>query len=98
MKIIQITDQHIGKEKEDTYGVDVRQNFLDVLDTAKARQPDYLVLTGDFCYLNSEIEVYKWVKLHLDLLNIPYNIISGNHDNSKELAKIFQVEDSLVEE
>lgn len=89
MKIIQITDLHIGLESDDTHSVDVRRNFLKILKEVQKRQPDYLVLTGDLCLMDGDVVIYKWIKTHLDELNIPYEIVSGNHDDSTILAQVF---------
>lgn len=98
MKIIQITDLHIGKEGEATRGIDVRQNFLDILEGIKTLKADHLVLTGDLCFQNGDSEIYSWIKNLVDDLNIPYDVISGNHDDSQLLAKVFQKENLLQEE
>ncbi len=90
MRIIQITDLHVGEEGESTLGVDVRDNFLRVLAAACALQPDWLALTGDLCFRNGSEIVYKWLKGHLDQTNVPYELISGNHDEPTMLAKVFE--------
>lgn len=97
MKIIQITDLHIGEEGEETRGIDVRQNFLDILESIKQLKADHIVITGDLCYSGGEIETYKWIKNLIDDLNIPYDIIGGNHDDSALIASVFQKEDHLKE-
>ena len=87
MKIIQITDLHIGEEGEDSHGVDVRQNFQDILKTIRHIGPDLIVLTGDLCLNSGNPRIYQWVRSHLDYLGIPYTAIGGNHDLSPQLAK-----------
>lgn len=98
MKIIQITDMHVAGETEFTHGVDVRQNFLDILKAARSFAPHLLVLTGDLCYDKPDEQVYRWMKGYLDLLNIPYAIIAGNHDDPALLASVFNIEHLLVKE
>ena len=89
MTIIQITDLHIGHEGDETHGVDVRENFLKILKEIETRQPDSLVLTGDLCLMDGNVDIYAWIKKHLDKLSIPYEVIAGNHDDSAILAKAF---------
>lgn len=89
MKIIQITDLHVANEGVDTHGVDVRQNFLDVLRAVRAFSPDLLVLTGDLSYDVPNEQVYLWIKSQLEALEIPYAIIAGNHDGSAVMAHAF---------
>ncbi|MCB0520959.1 MAG: metallophosphoesterase [Lewinellaceae bacterium] len=96
MKIVQITDLHIANEGTETFGVDVRQNFLDVLKAAKELLPDLLVLSGDLCYDTGDQHIYQWIKARLDFLKIPYTVISGNHDEPGLLAKTFDMEHMLV--
>lgn len=96
MKIIQITDLHIGDEGEDTHGVDVRQNFQHVLNTVRERRPDQIVLTGDLCLDTGNPSVYQWVRSHLDFLGIPYAVIGGNHDLSPMLAQSFNISHLLT--
>ncbi|MBK9014332.1 MAG: metallophosphoesterase [Saprospiraceae bacterium] len=97
MKLIQITDLHVASEGEFTHGVDVRQNFLDILQAAKSFSPDYLILSGDLAYDTANEQVYRWMKSQLDDLGIPYAPIGGNHDNSALLARVFGLEHLLTD-
>lgn len=95
MRIVQLTDLHIGHEGEDTYGVDVRQNFLQILEKAKAQHPDLLVVSGDLCFDDGEAEIYSWIKSQLDAAGLPYEIMSGNHDAPALMAEVFGREELL---
>lgn len=95
MRIIHITDPHLGEDGEDTFGVDVRANFLHVLTTARQLRPDHLILTGDLCFRHGNANIYSWVKTQLDQFNIPYENISGNHDDPVQLAKSFGLMEKL---
>jgi Icc protein len=92
MKLIQITDLHVASEGEFTHGVDVRQNFLDILQAVKSFAPDHLIVTGDLAFDTANEQVYRWMKSHFDALGIPYSVIAGNHDTSSVLAKVFELE------
>lgn len=89
MRILQITDLHIGKVQEDTFGVDVRKNFNTILEKAKHSSPDHIVITGDLCYQTGERAIYDWIHQKLESLNIPYSIIAGNHDDPVMMADVF---------
>ncbi len=89
MKIIQLTDLHVGEAGELGFEVDVRANFLKILQAAKQLQPDRLVLTGDLCMNQGATIIYQWMKGHLDHSGIPYDVISGNHDDPRLLAEAF---------
>mgnify|MGYP006306231101 CR=1 FL=1 len=71
MRIIQLTDLHVGRESDSTFGVDVRKNLNDLLRAVHQSQPDHLVISGDLCYDVGDVEIYQWIKKRLDLLNIP---------------------------
>ena len=96
MKLIQITDLHVASEGEFTHGVDVRQNFLDILQAVKSFSPDHLIVSGDLAFDTANEQVYQWMKSHLDGLDIPYAVIAGNHDDSRLLAKVFKIENLLT--
>ncbi len=89
MKIAQITDLHVGRENEYPSGVDVRANFLALLDGVRRFRPDKLVVSGDLCAKSADQAVYDWIKEKLDALQVPYEVISGNHDDPEALARSF---------
>jgi len=95
MRILQITDQHVGQPGELPNGIDVRDNFLRLCRTIASIAPDFVVLTGDLCAVFGELSVYEWMKEQLDQLAIPYAVISGNHDDPELLARAFGLEDGL---
>lgn len=92
MKIIQITDLHVAQEGVETYGVDTRQNCLTILQQVKRLAPDYLVVTGDLCHTEGEVEVYEWIKKQLDDLDIPYSLLVGNHDDAQMMKRVFNLQ------
>ncbi|MEM8523841.1 MAG: metallophosphoesterase [Bacteroidota bacterium] len=98
MNIALITDLHIGQEGEDTFGVDVRKNFIDILAAMKKEPIDYLIVNGDLCFNQGEVAIYQWVKQHLDLLTIPYFFTVGNHDDGKMMAEVFELQNDLQED
>ncbi len=86
---------HIAAEGENTFGVDVRQNFQKIINTIRSLSPDLVVLSGDICFDVGEEPVYHWVRSHLDFLKIPYTAIGGNHDDPVMLAKAFHIDHQL---
>ncbi len=98
MKIIQLTDLHVELKEEAPFGIDVRKNFHQILEAAQQLAPDHLVITGDLCYREGDVAIYRWIKKHLDQCGIPYDIIAGNHDDSALLAKTFELEHLLTEQ
>ncbi len=91
MKIIQLTDLHIGAPDEMPYGIDVRSNFLEILQTIEVEAANILVLTGDFCLKQPNLDTYKWIKKQLDNLPIPYIMTPGNHDDLDMMCDVFHL-------
>ena len=89
MQIAFITDFHTGTASEHPFEVNVRQNFLDMIETLRNRPFDRLVIGGDLCLTEGSAEIYAWQKKHLDSLSKPYYLIAGNHDDQRLLAKTF---------
>lgn len=89
IKIIQITDLHIESIDGLANGIDTCRNFDMVLEEVILERPDFIVLTGDLCFKEPKAETYKWVKQKMDAIEIPYFVISGNHDHSETLASVF---------
>lgn len=98
MKIIQITDLHIDLSEDLPVGIDVKKNFLKILNATRLRKPDHLVVTGDLCYRDGENKIYRWIKIQLDRSGIPYDIIAGNHDNSVMMANAFSLDHLLTDD
>lgn len=92
MKIVQITDLHIGQRTDDTFKVDVRNNFLNILGEVKFAKADHLVVSGDLCFRDGEKSIYSWIKARLARLRIPYDIVPGNHDAVPLLKEVFNLE------
>jgi 3',5'-cyclic-AMP phosphodiesterase len=89
MRIIHLTDQHIGMPGVAPYGQDVRSNFLRALQDVLNYRPDLLVLGGDLCLENGNREIYYWIKDNLRLTRLPYYIVPGNHDDNELLQEVF---------
>lgn len=98
MRIIQLTDLHIGRPDEATFEVDVRANLHKACRKIKALSPDYVVVSGDLCFQDPDPSIYTWVKQQLDALDITYDLLSGNHDEPVMLARSFGIEHLLVED
>ncbi|MEL6658558.1 MAG: metallophosphoesterase [Bacteroidota bacterium] len=91
MRIIQITDLHIGGPTEYPFEVDVRTNFLRILDEITQADHDLLVISGDLCYQDGEEAIYQWIKTELDKRQLTYAVIPGNHDDDQMLIDTFEL-------
>ena len=95
LKIIQISDPHIGWDDENPYGVDVRKNLENIVNAVSNENTNLIVLTGDMCFRDPNEKTYKWIKSLLDPLSIEYYILPGNHDDAGMIFKIFGYEQEL---
>ncbi len=89
MEIGLITDLHTSGEQDAPFGIDVRQNFRDVLQAVKYHHLDFLIIAGDLCLVDFQQQICEWQQSHLDDLGVPYYLIAGNHDDSTSLQRVF---------
>lgn len=81
MNILQITDLHISIPNNNPFDVDCIKAFEDTLNEGLSRYNiDLIVLSGDLCQKEPDANVYTYLKNILEKAQIPYHIISGNHD------------------
>lgn len=99
MTIAQISDPHISADLAPANGIDVCVNFERTLLHACA-DPDieHIVISGDLCLKESSETALHWIKSRLDACGKPYYVISGNHDNSTDLARVFGMQAHLKDE
>lgn len=95
MRIIQITDLHIGTPEERPFEIDIRANFIKILTAIKAVPHDLLVISGDLCLHDGDVEIYLWIKQQLDGLQLNYLVIPGNHDNQEMMFDVFDLQQKL---
>ncbi|MBK7409412.1 MAG: metallophosphoesterase [Saprospirales bacterium] len=98
MRIVQLTDLHVGREGEETDGVNVRENLLKVFRALDANPPDHLVISGDLCYRTGVPEIYAWIRQQLAHFPAPVWFLSGNHDNPEMLAYAFDLDNNFLHE
>lgn len=91
MRIIQVSDIHIAREGIDTFGVDVRANFVHLLEHIRTLEFDLLAITGDYCFREPRTEIYAWVAEQLKSIRQPIYHIGGNHDHLSYLHEAFQL-------
>jgi len=89
--IAQVSDMHINAVAETYRNINVRKNFIDVLQFLKERQIDLLVLSGDLAAADGEIEAYQWIKETLTRFPYPYVVMAGNHDRVAVMKQIFDI-------
>lgn len=97
MRIAQITDLHIAKPTEKPFDVDVRGNFLQVLQSVEFYDPDIIVLTGDLSFHDGDRDACEWIYEQISRLNKPIFAIAGNHDKTDTLADVFSLGDEVKE-
>lgn len=90
MKIIQVTDVHLGRRGELRYGADLHERLDRCIDHINARHGDaaLCVFTGDLTDAG-ETQAYADLKAALDRLIVPYRLLPGNHDRRANLIAAF---------
>jgi Icc protein len=96
LRIIQATDLHISPSDAPVNRYDSRKNWLAALTAIQNLEPDLLVLSGDLASLKGEIESYQWLANTLTDIDIPYEIMMGNHDKLNTLKSIFSISEQDV--
>lgn len=95
MKIIQITDLHIGMEDEETHDVDIKKNFDTILSEVLKVNPDLIIISGDLCLMQGRKDTYNWIADRLKKVPHPIYFLSGNHDDAPMMAEVFGLEKFL---
>lgn len=96
-RIALITDLHISYEEKYPFGIDTINNFNKVIEAIDTKAYNHLIVAGDLCFRNVESKVYEKVFSTLNSIGIPFSIVPGNHDDSKDMAKVFGL-NTLVNE
>jgi Icc protein len=97
MRILQISDLHIGKENEKPSGIDVKKHFLQIVKALPDYLPDMIILSGDLTYKNGDIQTYKWIRSQLLGSDLPFFVIPGNHDDPAMIRNVFHPEIRLTQ-
>ncbi len=85
-KIVQFTDTHLCASSEHRLG-EAEKTFARITGMIKAEKPDLLVFTGDV--VTDEPAKVMWDRLvdTLNMYNVPFAVMFGNHDPEPELSK-----------
>lgn len=89
MRLIQITDLHHGLPGEKTRDIDVRRQLVNIITAIQAIPCDAYILTGDFCYMEPQTDIYLELRSLLNNLPQPYFLIPGNHDDPRMMFKVW---------
>lgn len=91
MLIAQISDTHIARQGEKTFGLaPMAENLQRCIDHINQfiPQPDLVLVTGDICNSGRKAELEHAATL-LKKLRSPFYVIPGNHDNRLDLLSVF---------
>lgn len=90
-RLLQLTDLHLFADAAGRlHGVPTRANLNEVLAhvAEHAGRLDCVVVTGDLAQ-DERLETYAVVRDALNRLGIPYEVLSGNHDNRDAMRQVF---------
>lgn len=90
MKIIQVTDIHLGRRGELRFGADLHERLDQCIAHINAHHADaaLCVFTGDLTD-TGEPSSYADLKVALSALSVPYRLLPGNHDRRANLVAAF---------
>ena len=90
MKIIQITDTHFVPPGQTLYQLDPRSRLDACIADINAHHRDaaLCIITGDLVH-RGETEAYIALRECLSQLEIPLQLVIGNHDHRERFCKIF---------
>ncbi|MEP6564801.1 MAG: phosphodiesterase [Mesorhizobium sp.] len=90
MKIIQVSDLHLGRRGQLHFGVDLHERLDRCIAHINARHADatLCVFTGDLTDAG-EPGSYADIKAALNALSVPYRLLPGNHDKRTNLVAAF---------
>lgn len=91
MLIAHISDTHIVLPTKKAYGIaDTEKNLINCVRHINhlKPKPDVVILTGDITN-TGKYEEYLHAKSILDVLDCPYFVIPGNHDNRDDIWSVF---------
>lgn len=82
-KIVQITDPHLGPDKEYRLaGIQTISSFEVVLEDALEHAPDLLLITGDIV-ADPDPAAYRYFFAAMEATGVPMVWLPGNHDDAK---------------
>jgi Icc protein len=90
MKIIQVSDLHLGRRGELRFGADLHERLDRCIAHINAHHADaaLCVFTGDLTE-TGEAGSYADLKAALKVLSVPYRLLPGNHDKRANLVAAF---------
>ncbi|MFK8058005.1 MAG: metallophosphoesterase [Saprospiraceae bacterium] len=88
MHIILVADLHLSSSPADSFGIDTVANFERVISRIIAHQPDHIVMMGDYSLKAPMRQDVERVHARLTEVGVPFSFISGNHDNSIDVAGV----------
>ncbi|WP_292642284.1 phosphodiesterase [Mesorhizobium sp.] len=90
MKIIQVTDIHLGRQGERRYGADLHQRLASCIAHINAHHADaaFCAFTGDLTETGAP-ESYADLRTALSELSVPWRLLPGNHDRRANLVAAF---------
>ena len=90
MKIVQISDIHLGRPGELLWGLDPGKRLATCLNDIQAHHGDasFVVITGDLAE-RGEVASYGTLKTLLASFPMPVHLMIGNHDDRENFQRAF---------
>lgn len=100
LRIVQMTDVHVGPTPKPVHNINAQAHFLRVLQHLQdmSEELDLLVVSGDLAQERGEPKAYAWLREQLDKSLLPYVIMTGNHDVLSHMQTAFSLPESDIQE
>ncbi len=86
MKLVHLTDTHLLPNSQTLFGINAADRLKAAIISINRdhSDADFCIITGDITHLGQP-EAFKLFEKIINMLNIPYQLIPGNHDHRKTL-------------
>ncbi len=98
MVITLLADPHIASTPAETNGVDTQVNFNRAVSRIRELHPDFVILMGDYSAKEPRLQDVRYACSRLQLAEVPFAAIAGNHDDSRTVAEVCGGVDKMIGE
>ena len=98
MLLTLISDPHLTQDKVLSHGVDTQANYNRTIGRIRELKPDHVVLMGNYSITAPRREDVEFACSRLNLADVSYSAIVGNHDHSRQVAEVTNTLGSLIGE
>ena len=97
MRLLHITDLHLGDNKGDRLSlIDCDESLSQVIEQLKNERYDALLITGDIANHGAK-SAYQRLQEYLSEIKIPIYMLPGNHDDAALMQEVFGKSNNIAQ-